>query len=37
MFKNNDIVMFIKEEPFDLYKRTSKELSSIFFVWNSFS
>ena len=30
MFKENDIVMFIKEEPFDLYKRTAKELESIF-------
>ena len=30
MFKKNDIVMFIKEKPFNLHKRTLRELESIF-------
>lgn len=30
MFKENDIVMFIKKEPFNLYERTPEELESIF-------
>ena len=32
MFKENDIVMFIKEKPFNLYKRTFEELESIFYL-----
>lgn len=32
MFKENDIVMFVREEPFNLNKRTFKELGEIFLI-----